>query len=70
MPHLIQCCVNNENGNLPERVVDTGIRVQEDICLQRCGVCYDAPFAVVDGDLVEANSQTDLLTQVRTEVEK
>ena len=69
MPHLIQCCVSNDTGEFAEWIDETGMeaRVQEDACLQRCGICYDSPFAVVDGNLVEADSPAALVSAVQLE---
>jgi uncharacterized protein YuzB (UPF0349 family) len=40
---------------------ESDVEFDQQYCLQRCGVCHDGPFAVVDGTTVRAESYDDLL---------
>ena len=35
--------------------------VVEDMCLQRCGVCFDGPFLIADDELVIGNSHDEIV---------
>lgn len=70
MPDLIECCISNKHGDLPNELAGSTAIVREDGCLQRCGVCYDGPFAIVNGKLVEADTPTELQAQVGEEIQE
>lgn len=58
----VACCLNNVNLEEYQTYLDADIEVEMQHCLQRCGVCHDSPFLVVDTDLTRDDSHDTLLT--------
>lgn len=46
---VVECCVANLDESRRERLRRSDHEFRVRPCLQRCGRCYDEPFAVVDG---------------------
>lgn len=52
MGRIIECCVRNVDNGVSDRLREGDDAVRIRPCLERCGVCRDRPFLVVDGELV------------------
>lgn len=52
MGRIIECCVRNVDNGVSDRLRESGDAVRIRPCLERCGLCRDRPFLVVDGELV------------------
>lgn len=52
MGRIIECCVRNVDEGVSERMRAGEDTVRIRPCLERCGVCRDRPFLVVDGELI------------------
>lgn len=61
---LVEYCLSNVPAPARALLQACGLPVREDSCLQRCGCCYDGPFLVVDGEIVEGASHREILEQI------
>lgn len=57
-----ECCVNNVDVSTLDRLGDADVEVTRQHCLQRCGVCREGPFLVVDGAPTRGDSHEAILT--------
>ena len=57
MPNCIQYCLSNT-----DRVDHPDAKGY--LCLQHCGLCYESPFIVVDGETYVGESDEHLLAMV------
>lgn len=74
MKPLVEFCASNVSSytqsvvdaleNDPELDVD----VLEYGCLGYCGECYMQPFALVNGNLVQAETADELLSKIKTKL--
>ncbi|MED4584195.1 DUF1450 domain-containing protein [Brevibacillus choshinensis] len=74
MKPLVEFCASNVSSytqsvvdaleNDPELDVD----VLEYGCLGYCGECYMQPFALVNGNLVQAETSEELLTKIKNKL--
>ena len=62
----VECCTNNVSMDEWAALRESEIEVDQQYCLQRCGVCHDSPFVVVDGETVRGESYDELLTASQT----
>ncbi len=58
---LIECCLGNVTAEARRELRESDGQVRETICLDRCGTCCASPFLIVDGELREDESFSDLL---------
>ena len=61
---LVEYCLSNVPTPARAMLQACGLPVREDSCLQRCGCCYDGPFLVVDGEVVEGASHREILERI------
>lgn len=62
---LIECCTNNLTVETWSTLRDSTVEVDQQYCLQRCGVCHDGPFVVVDGDTARGSSYETILEDLQ-----
>jgi uncharacterized protein YuzB (UPF0349 family) len=43
---------------------NSGTQIDQQYCLQRCGVCHDRPFVVADGETVSGASYEEILNRM------
>lgn len=63
MVYTIEYCVQNVSSDIRTRLKECDSETNEEICLQRCGDCFDTEFLIVDGKPVEGDHER-LLDQV------
>lgn len=61
----VECCADGLTTELRSELADANVRVDEQYCLQRCGLCYHGAFVVVDGSVVRAGDADELGTELR-----
>lgn len=66
----IRFCENNFEYDIEaviERIEDelTGVNIEVEACLGECGICSEGPFAIVNGDLIKADSADDLFDMIK-----
>jgi uncharacterized protein YuzB (UPF0349 family) len=74
MRPIIEFCQSNLAAGT-ERVKeelekDDSLDVIEYGCLGHCGECYQAPFALVNGEVVTGSSTKDLLQKIKQHIEE
>ncbi len=57
----ISYCLSNVDGKMRKKLRHSNYSVIEDVCLQRCGHCYDGPFLVVGERLITGASHEEIL---------
>lgn len=74
MKALVEFCVSNLSSYTQE-VMDAlenddqlDVDVLEYGCLGHCGECFLAPFALVDGEFVQADTAEELLQRIKQKV--
>lgn len=71
---LVEFCINNltpdviEVKNTLER--DPGIDVLEYGCLGNCGICARQPYAMVNGEVITAETGEELLQKIRQAIDE
>ena len=60
----INYCLNNITPQVRDLLRASGLHVIEDICLGRCGDCYESPFLIIDGKLVSGCSHEQILRSI------
>lgn len=74
MRPLIEFCVNNLTSDVLEVKMklekDPSLDVLEYGCLGNCGICAQQPYALVNGDLVMADSADELLQKIYQKIEE
>ncbi len=63
---LISYCISNVDGETRAMLNRCDIEVVEDMCLQRCGVCFDRPFLIADDEMVTGNSHNEIVRMLGT----
>lgn len=71
---LVEFCINN----LTDEVVavkkkledDSGLDVLEYDCLRYCGICGERPYALVNGEVVKADTGENLLAKIYEAIEE
>lgn len=63
----IECCIDNMDGNEFQEIKASSKSVDIQYCLQRCGICYERSFFVVDGNIVSGASHLELLDRLDSE---
>lgn len=58
---LLECCLGNVSSDGLAALKDSEYKLNETICLDRCGACYDRPFLIVDGELRTGESHEEIL---------
>jgi uncharacterized protein YuzB (UPF0349 family) len=74
MRPLIEFCVNN----LTPEVLEVKKRLEQDPdldvleygCLGNCGICAEKPYALVNGDLISAETAEELYIKIRKAVDE
>lgn len=65
---IIEFCVSNlANGSQKARAVlekDSNLDVIEYGCLGYCGICYDGPYALVNGEVVTGETPDELIENI------
>jgi uncharacterized protein YuzB (UPF0349 family) len=65
---IIEFCVSNlANGSQKARAVlekDSNLDVIEYGCLGYCGICYDGPYALVNGEVVTGETPDKLIENI------
>ncbi len=51
----IECCTNNLEVETWERIVASPVDIDQQHCLQRCGLCHVESFLVHDGDVIRGD---------------
>jgi uncharacterized protein YuzB (UPF0349 family) len=65
----ISYCLSNVDGKLRKKLRHSNYHIIEDVCLQRCGHCYNGPFLVVGERLVTGASHEEILNGLSSERE-
>lgn len=60
----IECCTNNLTMDSWETLRKSEIEFDQQYCLQRCGVCHDGPFVVIDGEMISGASYDEIIDQI------
>lgn len=63
-PLEINYCLQNIDPATRALLRTCGHSVIEDVCLQRCGRCYDGPYLVVNGAVVTGESHQEILEKI------
>ena len=65
---IIEFCISNlANGSQKARAVlekDSNLDVIEYGCLGYCGICYDGPYALVNGEVVTGETPDKLIENI------
>lgn len=65
---IIEFCISNlASGSQKARAVlekDSNLDVIEYGCLGYCGICYDAPYALVNGEVVTGETPDELIENI------
>jgi uncharacterized protein YuzB (UPF0349 family) len=67
----IQFCENNFSHGTEElvnRLKDENIDVEVESCLGYCGDCAVGPFALVDDELIQADTADELYEMIKEEI--
>lgn len=76
MKALVEFCASNtasytqEVMEALEQDPDIDVDVMEYGCLGYCGECYMAPFALVNGEFVTADTPAELLEKIKEKVKE
>ncbi|MEX2104704.1 MAG: DUF1450 domain-containing protein [Bacilli bacterium] len=71
MRPLIEFCVNNASLSAKEQLEqDLDLDVIDYSCLGNCGICYTYPYCMVDGEIVEAETEDELVKKVYEMIER
>ncbi|MFC4769366.1 DUF1450 domain-containing protein [Effusibacillus consociatus] len=64
---IIEVCETNEARQLIDQIhaVFPDVELVIHPCLDRCNACFLIPFAIVDGELIEAYSPEQLLQKIK-----
>lgn len=73
MRPLIEFCVNNLTPELIEVKKKLEANYDYDVieygCLGNCGICAERPYALVNGEMVSADTADELLTKIEKIIE-
>lgn len=58
---LISYCISNVDLETRAMLKRCAAEVVEDMCLQRCGVCFERPFLIADDEVVIGNSHDEIV---------
>lgn len=61
----VEFCLNNVDSSTRNRLQK---RAHERPCLQRCGLCFEGPFLVIDGIVVEGSEHEAMLSVLEDEL--
>lgn len=64
---LLECCLSNVSSDGLAALKESEYKLNETICLDRCGVCYDRPFLIVDGELHTGESHQEILDSLESD---
>lgn len=64
---LLECCLSNVSSDGLAALKSSEHKLNETICLDRCGVCYDQPFLIVDGELRTGESHQEILGSIESD---
>ena len=64
---LVECCLSNVSSDARITLNESTHDVRETFCLDRCGVCYDRPFLIVDGEFHDGGEYHDFLCDLDVE---
>lgn len=51
----VECCTNNLDDEIWKRVIGSPIEIDQQYCLQRCGLCHVESFLVYEGDVIRGD---------------
>lgn len=74
MKPLVEFCASNVSSytqsvvDALENDLELDVDVLEYGCLGYCGECYMQPFALVNGNLVQAETAEELLTKIKNKL--
>lgn len=57
MVDTIEYCIQNVSSDVRCRLEASEFDVRAEVCLQRCGDCFDTEFLVVDGTPIEGDHE-------------
>jgi uncharacterized protein YuzB (UPF0349 family) len=63
---LLECCLSDVSSDGLAALKNSEYDLNEKICLDRCGVCYDRPFLIVDGELHTGDSHKEILNSLES----
>jgi uncharacterized protein YuzB (UPF0349 family) len=63
-PIVINYCLSNVNPEARCLLRQSQFHVIEDFCLHRCGLCYEGPFLIVDGEELLGDSHQEILERL------
>lgn len=71
----VKFCENNFSYGVEEltkRIEEEldGVNVEVESCLGYCGDCSEGPFALVDGELIQADTAEELYDEIKLIIEK
>lgn len=66
---LIECCLSNVSSDMRKALSESDHEVRETFCLDRCGICYNQQFLVIDGELHGEIADLNSLSDIDVEAE-
>lgn len=71
---LVEFCINNLTDDVlavkNKLEKDPGLDVLEYDCLSHCGICREGPYALVNGEVVRADTGAELLRKIYEAIEE
>lgn len=61
----VECCADGLTTELRSELANSNVQVDEQYCLQRCGLCYHEAFVVIDGVVVRGADADALGAKLR-----
>lgn len=73
MRPLVEFCINNLTDDvltlMKELEKDMDLDVLDYGCLGNCGICAESPYALVNGEVITAQTATDLKVKIYEVIE-
>ncbi len=73
MMPLVEFCINNMTDDVlkvkKKLETDSGLEVVDYYCLRQCGICSGGTFALLNGEVVRADKNEDLLKKIYKAIE-
>ncbi len=74
MRPIIEFCASNLGHGTKQLMNKLEQNLEYDVmeygCLNNCGQCYLSPFAMVNGEIIEADSPTELEAAIDTKIKE
>lgn len=74
MNPIIEFCMSNLAGGsqkaFEELEKDPNLDVIEDLCLGNCSICYEGPYALVEGEFVSGETPEELVKNIYKHLEE